>query len=81
MNLEVLPPVTCDGSDVIHSTKRAKRSGGCVHFTDFDLGFKNREKMLNTVPVELDLLELDEIQRVLANCNQLVYWHAEWEFR
>ena len=41
MHLEVLHHVACNGSsDVIHSTKTAKRYGGCVHYLDFDVGFE-----------------------------------------
>ena len=38
------------------------------------------EQMLNVVPVETDLLKLDELQRILDNRNQLEYWYSGYEF-
>ena len=82
VDLEVLPPVTCGGLNLVRrTTKTAKSAGGCIHFLDFDLGFEYIEKMLDIIPAKLDLLGLAEIQHILDNCNQLVYWWGEWEFR
>ena len=82
LELEVLPPTVCEGhNEVKRSTKTAKRAEGCIHYLYFDLGFEYMEQMLNVVPVETNLLKLDELQRVLDNRNQLEYWCSEWKFR
>ena len=81
VDLEVLPPVTCGGLNVVRrTTKTAKRAGGCIYFLDFDLCFEYMEKMLDIIPAELDLLGLAKIQRVLDNRNQRVYWWVNGNF-